>query len=257
VKELFVIVVGVLLALERPLAEPTLPAGADPEKVARELVEKLRAAAPLENSVVTGLLRIREKEGKERTVPIQCTIEAGRDSWKTGYQTYGGNGVPERAVVLHRPNQPNEYLYANGTNAPNPKPISRAEAARSVGTSDFSLIDLGMDFLHWPGQRIVRTQMVKSRWCNVLESTQPKPASGTYAKVISWLDKESGGPLLAEAYDANGKRIKEFEVGRVKKVEGEWQLKDMAIRNVVTGSRTTLEFELKGRDPQRGDQPSP
>jgi hypothetical protein len=257
VKEILLIVVAVLLASERLQAEPTLPAGADPERVAHELVEKLRAATPLENSVVAGVLRIREKEGKERTVPIECMIEAGRVSWKTGYQTFGSNGVPERAVVLHRPDKPNEYLYAKGTNAPDPKTISRSEAARSVGTSDFSLVDLGMDFLHWPGQRIVRTQMVKSRWCNVLESTQPKPPSGGYAKVISWLDKESGGPLLAEAYDAKGKRVKEFEVGRVRKVEGEWQLKDMAIRNLVTGSRTTLEFELKGREPEAAHQTSP
>jgi hypothetical protein len=81
----------------------------------------------------------------------------------------------------------------------------------------------------------------------VLESINPKPAPGQYARIISWLDKESGGPLKAEAYDAKDKPVKEFEIGRVKKVEGEWQLKDMAIRNGATGSRTTLEFELSGK----------
>jgi hypothetical protein len=256
VKESFIILVAALFAAETLQGEPTLPAGADPEKVAHELVQKLRTATPQEDSVITGVLKIREKGGKERSVPIECTIQAGRDSWQAGYQTYGSNGLPERAVVLHRPNRPNEYLYANGTNAPDPKLIPRDEVARLVGTSDFSLIDLGMDFLHSPGQRIIRTQMVKSRWCNVLESTQPKSVPGGYAKVISWLDKESGGPLLAEAYDAKGKRVKEFEVGRVRKVEGEWQLKDMAIRNLVTGSRTTLEFELKEHEPERGGESS-
>jgi outer membrane lipoprotein-sorting protein len=234
------------LALQSP-AEPTLPAGADPEKVAQELVQKLRSSSPQENSVISGKLRIRPKNGEERSVPIECTIQAGRDSWQNHYRTYGPNGVPERAIVIHRPNKPNEYLYTRGTNIVQFDVLTREEAARPIGTSDFSLLDLAMDFLHWPGQRIIRTQMVKSRWCNVLESTQPKSSPRGYTKVIPWLDKESGGPLLAEAYDANGKRVKEFEIGRVKKVEGEWQLKDMAIRNVATGSRTTLEFELSGK----------
>src|SRR6185436_20556371 len=99
---------------------------------------------------------------------------------------------------------------ASGTNAP--KPLPRTQAARPLGSSDFWLTDLGMDFLHWPSQRIIKTQMIKSRWCNVLESINPNPAPGQYARIISWLDKESGGPLLAEAYDANGKRVKEFEI---------------------------------------------
>jgi hypothetical protein len=226
--------------------EPTLPAGADPQKVAQELVAKLRSATPQQNSVINGTLTIKPREGEPRTVPVECTIRVENDSWRSGYQTYGSNGVPERAVIVHRPGKPNEYLYGSGKTEP--KPLAPAAIYQPVAASDFAMPDFGLDFLHWPAQRLVKTEMIKSRWANVLESLNPSPAAGGYAKVISWLDKESGGPLKAEAFDAKGKRVKEFEIGRVRKVEGEWQLKDMQIRDLVDGSRTTLEFDLRSRD---------
>lgn len=237
---------GAVVFVSSLTAEPTLPAGADPREVAQELVAKLRAARPQENSVINGTLTIKPRNGEPRVVPVECTIRVGADSWRAGYQTYGSNGVPERAAIIHYPNKPNDYLYAQGTNQP--KRLGPAEIYQPVAASDFTLPDFGLDFLHWPSQRIVKTEMIKSRWCNVLESSNAAPVIGGYAKVISWLDKESGGPLKAEAFDAKGKRVKEFEIGRVKKVEGEWQLKDMQIRDLVDGSRTTLEFDLRSRD---------
>lgn len=242
----FIALIVLLACTRASAAEPTLPAGADPRAVALELVRKLRGASPRENSVINGNLVIKMRDLEPRSVPVECTIRVESGSWQSGYQTYGSNGAPVRAIIVHRADKPNEYLHARGTNAP--RPLSPAEAYRPLGDSDFSLVDLGLDFLHWPSQRIIKTEMIKSRWCNVLESIHPSPAPGGYGKVISWLDKESGGPLKAEAFDPNGKRVKEFEIGRVKKVEGEWQLKDMQIRDLLDGSRTILEFDLRSRD---------
>ena len=236
------------------VAEPTLPPGADPQKVAQDLVAKLRSATPQENSVINGTLTIKPRDGEPRVVPVECTIRVEIDSWRSGYQTYDSNGVPERAVIVHRPGKLNEYLYAQGTNEA--KALAPAKIYQPVAASDFTLPDFGLDFLHWPAQRILMTQMIKGRWANVLESSNAAPVVGGYAKVISWLDKESGGPLKAEAFDAKGKRVKEFEIGRVRKVEGEWQLKDMQIRDLVDGSRTTLEFDLRSRDEEAVVVPS-
>ena len=63
--------------------------------------------------------------------------------------------------------------------------------------------------------------------------------------MVSWIDNESGGIVHAEAYDVNGKLLKEFDPKSFKKVNGQWELQDMEIRNVQTGSRTRLEFDLK------------
>ena len=219
--------------------EPTLPPGADPKQVAQELVRNLRSSVPEEDSVLTGTLKIRARDGATRTVPIECTVRLGEKSWRAGYQTFSSNGVPERLAIVHWPDKPNDYFYGTGTNAP--QPVASAKANIPIGGSDFWLTDLGLDFLHWPQQRIIKTEMRKSRWCNVLESINPNPAPGAYGKVISWLDKETGGPILAEAFDAKNKELKNFELKSVKK----GQLHEISIYNVQTKSTTRLEFDIK------------
>ena len=37
-------------------------------------------------------------------------------------------------------------------------------------------------------------------------------APGSYARVLSWIDFETSGIILAEAYDQNGKLLKEFSI---------------------------------------------
>jgi hypothetical protein len=84
----------------------------------------------------------------------------------------------------------------------------------------------------------------RGREYTLLESTNPYPFNG-YSRVLTWIDKESGGILEAEAYDSNGRLLKDFAPKSFKKVNGQWELQEMEIRNVQTGSRTRLEFDLK------------
>ena len=112
--------------------------------------------------------------------------------------------------------------------------------------SDFWLCDLGLEFFHWPDQKILPnpTSLTRGRSYSLLESTNPDPGTNGYSRVRSWIDKETGGILKAEAYDARGKLLKEFSPKSFKKVNGQWQLQEMEIDNVQTGSRTRLEFDL-------------
>ena len=105
--------------------------------------------------------------------------------------------------------------------------------------------DLGLEFIHWPGEKLLKRVVRSSRGCSVLESTNPDPATKGYSRVVSWIDSESDGIIHAEAYDAKGKLLKEFDTKKLKKVNGQWQVEEMDIRNVQTGSRTRLEFDLK------------
>jgi hypothetical protein len=116
---------------------------------------------------------------------------------------------------------------------------------------DFGVADLGLEFFHWPKQKILKHEMRRGRACKVLESTNPDLSSTNpfppicYSRVVSWIDNESGGIVQAEAYDAKGKLLKEFAPKSFKKVNGQWELQEMEIRNVQTGTRTRLEFDLK------------
>ncbi len=116
--------------------------------------------------------------------------------------------------------------------------------------SDFWVADLGLEFFHWPAQRILpkTTKMPTlklGREYTLLESTNPNPSTNGYSRVVTWIDKETGGILAAEAYDFNGKLLKEFWPKSFEKVNGQWQVGEMEIRNVQTGSHTRLDFDLK------------
>jgi hypothetical protein len=76
----------------------------------------------------------------------------------------------------------------------------------------------------------------------VLESRPAAP--NLYSRVVSWIDQETRGLLMAEAYDASGELLKQFEVGGFKKVAGQWRVREMELRNRQTKSRTRLQFDF-------------
>jgi len=92
----------------------------------------------------------------------------------------------------------------------------------------------------------LQKEMKRSRSCRVLESTNPHPERGGYAKVKSWIDNESHGILLAQAFDAKGNVIKEFWPGDFSKAKstGQWQLGKMQITSKPNDSTTTVKFDV-------------
>ena len=114
-------------------------------------------------------------------------------------------------------------------------------------SSDFWLATSAWNFSTGRSRKFYRNRrtLARGRDYTLLESTNPNPSTNGYSRVLSWIDKETGGILQAEAYDFNGKLLKEFAPKSFKKVNGQWQLQEMDIRNVQTGSRTWLEFDLK------------
>jgi hypothetical protein len=240
-----------LLAATRTLSQSAALPGSlsslEPKEGGQILAARLRSLAPAEESQFKGVLNIRH--GQTRIIPLTLRITVEGSAWKAIYETSGTENVPaEKLIVVHRTNCPPEYLFAKadkpGQPPGSPQRVEGTKAARPFAGSDFWLIDFGLEFLHWPNQRLLKTEMRKSRVCHVLESIDPRPTQGSYGRVISWVDKESGGIILAEGYDHGNKLLKEFSIGKVTKVEGQWQLEEMEIRNVQTKSRTRLEFDF-------------
>jgi outer membrane lipoprotein-sorting protein len=220
-----------------------LPPGVDPVKLGQSLAEQLRSAAPPETAAFTGVLKI-TKPGFTNSVPIACRIDLRPDGWTVRYETKGGgNQPPQRLAIKHAPNKPNVYLYAEGKG--DMRELSRNELTLPLAGSDFWLMDLGLGFLHWPQQRVTEFEMRRGRSCRVLESRDPKPIPGGYARVLSWVDVETDGILLAEAHDAANEKLKVFEIGSFRKIKGEYQLQDMEIKNPKAKTRTKLEFNLQ------------
>jgi hypothetical protein len=127
-----------------------------------------------------------------------------------------------------------------------PRLLTGAEADIPLADSDFWLSDLGLEFLRWPDQLRLKGGVHRERSCFVLVSSNPHPVPGGYSRVKTWIDKESGQPMDAEAYrfDNTNKLIKSFSLGSVVKVNDNYQVKDMLIKNEQSNSRTRLEIDV-------------
>ncbi len=213
----------------------------DADRDGRELAMKLRDAFPDTASSFTGLLQTVTKDDRVRRVPLRSEIVVTPTNWIARYESVATNGIPgERLVITHTVGKSNRYeRWINGTNAP----VGALETL--FAGSDFSVIDLGLEFLHWPKQRRLGHEMRHSRSCHILESTNPSPSATGYARVKSWVDIENGGIVRAEAYDRASGEIKFFKVDGVGKKDGRWQVESVEIRSKRTGQETKLIFDAK------------
>ena len=223
----------------------------------RNLAQQLCAVRPAENSTNTGVLQIRDGKGKRSESPVSCRAVVTATNWLSVYET----GATNRAVtlwVVHTANQSNEYFYrtnaadqvpvpgsipALGHLLRNP-PLSDAELMTPFAGSDFWVADLGLEFFHWPQQKVLKKEVHRSCGCTVLESVNPNQSTNGYSRVVSWIDTESLGIVEAYAYDAKGNKLKNFYPKNLKKVNGQYQVETMILDNMQTGSRTRLEFDL-------------
>jgi hypothetical protein len=217
------------------------------------LVGQLLEQPPTENSAFSGVLRMRDGKGRRTEVPVKCQVIVTATNWQSVYEVVGSTNAHSavKLTVTHNGTLPNTYELtqgdATGTCCTVSDASTSAQTMAPFAGSDFWIADLGLDFFHWPEQKVLKHEMRRGRSCKVLESTNPNSPQNGYARVVSWIDNESGGIIHAEAYDANGRLLKLFDPKEFEKVNGQWQLQEMEIRNAQTGSRTQLEFKLDTR----------
>jgi hypothetical protein len=230
------------------------PAPLDPAQAvqeARALVSDMLAQRPDQNVTNTGRVTIRDAASKEREIPVRFEVTSTPTGWASVYEILPSAGGPGgmRLTVIHSGEQPNRYELINpaapgATNAV-VQELTQDQIMAPFAGSDFWIADLGVAFLHWPKQRLLRKEMRHSKFCYVLESVNPQPVPGGYTRVVSWLIFDPPhGIVHADAYNARGERIKQFDPKNIEKVQGEYQLEAMEMRSGKAGTRTVIEFDL-------------
>jgi hypothetical protein len=223
-----------------------------PEQAAKEgqaLAAEILAQKPADNSKSDGVMTIRDAKSNRTRIPIRFETVVTRTNWLSIYEATESAGT-RTLTIAHNGTDPGKYQMTFHTKDGSVDlrlgtgvTTNNIEALPFAG-SDFSLGDLGLEFFHWPEQRLIKKEMKRSRSCKVLESINPHPARGLYSRVDSWIDNESDGIVMAQAFDQDGKLLKEFIPKKVKKVEGQWQLEEMEIDNTQTDSSTRVDFDL-------------
>ena len=227
----------------------------DKELQGRALVQKMLAQWPAENFTNTGVLKIRGSK-KYAELPLKYTMIATTTNWLACYEAQYTTNLSDitKLAVMHDATESNRYeLWGDEKGANLGHNLHFHVSLVTNGDrlmipfagSDFSLGDLGLEFLHWPQQKVLKREVHSSRGCTVLESTNPAASTNGYSRVMSWIDTETLGIVEAYAYDAKGKQLKIFTPKDFKKVNGQWQVQTFVMENVQTGSRSRLEFDLK------------
>lgn len=211
-------------------------------KEGRELAAEILSEKPAQNATNTGVMTMRDSKGRRTRVPVRFDVFDSGENWVTIYSAGSTKANYGSIKVVRTADQPNQY-FANVSLPPGSSgriPESQLMAPFAPG-SDFWIADLGLEFFHWPEQMLIKKEMKRSCSCNVLESINPRPAPGAYSRVVSWLDIDStNGIVYAEAYDLQGKKLKQF----IPKKISHGQLAEMEIDNLQTDSRTTVDFDV-------------
>ncbi|MEI7729968.1 MAG: outer membrane lipoprotein-sorting protein [Verrucomicrobiota bacterium] len=206
------------------------------------LAAELRAVRVPERVELRGVMKLKRSGQDMRQVSFVFTTFPITNGWRATYRLLFPDNTDLSRVyaITHQFGSTNAYavVMEAGTRV--------AGAAEPLGESDFLLGDLGLEFLHWPQQVLIKKELKRGRACQVLES-RPSPTGTSlgYGRVLAWVDTETGGIIQADAYDAAGKALKEFQLNSFKKVDGQWQLEEMQIVNVQDKRRTRLTFELE------------
>jgi hypothetical protein len=218
----------------------------------KALAQDLIAQWPQKDILLQGTLRIRGADGRRTNVPVKYTIRTGAEAWRGTYETAAIGDLPaQRLIIIRRPQQPNQYLFTPtvvATSVHEAKSLSGHGASIPFAGSEYWLSDLGLEFLHWPEQRLIKDAKItmrSTRPCKVLESVNPNPELGGYGRVVSWIDAENGAPIYVEAYDQARKPLKVFSLHKFRKINGAWQPTELKIQNQKTDAATILELQLE------------
>ena len=240
----FNIVFTVILFLAPGVRAQTTNALSPSEIQGQQLAAEILAATPVTNFTQTGILRIHNSSGTTN-IPITFRTEVDQGIWQVIYDAKM-SGTWDSLKIVHQNGQPNQYLYysapAGSVISGQMHSLSQDQIMAPFAGSDFWIADLGLEFFHWPEQKVTGHETRRTRACAVLESDNPNPSAGGYSRVVTWIDNETLGIIYAEAYGVNGKLLKVFEPKRLKKVNGQWELEDIEVRNVQTHSRTWILF---------------
>jgi outer membrane lipoprotein-sorting protein len=105
--------------------------------------------------------------------------------------------------------------------------------------SDLAYDDLVDNFYAWGEQKLIGTETVDKIECQVLES---KGGSGSYRKVISWIDPKRMVPMRVDKYGESGKLVRSIYTTRVSK-DDTGRTVPSSFRVVRAGNDSQTEIE--------------
>ena len=246
---------SVLLAAATPtFAEPSpVPVASNlpPSTLAPASAPRLPPAAEL----MQGLMKRLPSKSILLTGDLITTSTNADDKAKVGvgillcyptlaqYTIMDAFGRDREQLTVHRNGGPATLEYLTGS------PLVKAVAPgleTLIGGTALTWMDLTLSFLWWPDSKTIGITQVLEQPCYVVDAHAPAGTPAPYASVRMWVNVKASMMMQAEGYNALGDPVRRISVKSFKKINDEWMIKDLEIRELKT-DRTTI---LRVRDAQ-------
>jgi hypothetical protein len=214
------------------------------------VVERL----PREPLSITGEILVRKRKGVPvRRLLFDMQLDWGAVPPAARYTIRDAFGQELERLAVSRPaGRPAQFVYGAGDpSVPRPTP----PLAAAVQDTDLTWTDLTLAFLWWREGEHLRTETVRGRACDVVAVRPPRPAptapggahdpadgATPYARVHLWIDQALRMLMQAEAFDADGRRLRRLWVKSIKKIDERWMIKDMEVQGIDPTRRTRLRI---------------
>ena len=124
--------------------------------------------------------------------------------------------------------------------------IAASDKNKPFMGSDLTYDDFGSRKLDDYSFNLLGEETLNEKICWKIESVS-KDKSQSTSKIISLVDKESYIVLKADFYDKSGALYKQMAVQKFDTISGFWTMLELVMKNLSTGSSTSLKFDEIGR----------
>lgn len=229
-KHLFSLARIVIAALTLQLFNTPASFAAEPTPSARDILESVRMRQVQQQVDLRGQLR-----QDASVVPFQL-MQSG------SVVRYVFSNPPETLQLQLGENDSRlDEITSEGAEKVRP-----AQFDRKVRGTNVTYEDLALKFLYWPNAQSLGVETITTGNCWKVE-LRPGPNQSQYARVVVWIQQQSGALVRLEGYNSRGELIKRFNVVSAQKIQNRWYLKQMRIEAFEPGtnhvlSRTYLEI---------------
>lgn len=211
---------------------------------AAALLSEIRARLPARPVTLQGRLITNDADDTEKgTQRIEIQFQPGAGaSLDALYILRDAFGRELERLQVTRPRQAGAPVIRAFRGDP-PLPASQSDWSAPIPGATVSWMDLTLGFLWWPDARTIGRQEVKDQECYVVDIQAPAKSGASYTVVRLWVEIRARMMLRAEGFDTAGRRLRQITIKSVRKVDGQWMVKDLEIANLENGERTRLQVD--------------
>ncbi len=137
----------------------------------RNLARQLCEMHPAGNSTNTGILKIRSKNGESTNLHLNITVTVEEDNYRMDYDV--GTNSDDRSIerlIIFKSTIGHPTIYYTSQHVPraiesdifDARLLRGNETMIAFAVSDFWICDLGLEFFHWPAQKILKKEFHRS-----------------------------------------------------------------------------------------------